>query len=226
MIECRGDRLVLAGNDAEPYYGTRYAVVELLHRLGVRWFLPGELGEVVPKSRTLTVPEMTIHQRPDFRMRNYWQHSRGNMAAEDTEWKIHHKMNPRMHQWFGVPGDSSIRGYLPKQDAFKAHPEWFALRRDGGRDEHMRSAAPSLPAQRARLEPVAMVSAACVVASSEGKRAGRSRPRSSRLGPRGSPSPRSPSAPGPRRARDRPGENTRVGVPARGTVPARAASWG
>ena len=51
VLHCRSDRLVLAGNDAGPYYGTRYAVAELLHRLGVRWFMPGEFGEVVPQAR-------------------------------------------------------------------------------------------------------------------------------------------------------------------------------
>ena len=101
-----------------------------LHRLGVRWFMPGEFGEVVPQARSLTVPEIEVRQRPAFRMRNYWQHHRGNMEAEDTEWKIHHKMNPRMQQWFGVPGDSSIREYLPKPDAFKAHPTWKKMKDD------------------------------------------------------------------------------------------------
>jgi hypothetical protein len=137
VLSSHPDRLVLAGNDAGPYYGTRYAVVELLHRLGMRWFMPGEFGEVVPEARTLTVPEMELRQRPDIPMRNYWQHHRGRMEAEDTEWKIHHNMNPRMHDWFGVPGDSSIRGYMPGKEDFKAHPEWFALQRDGQRDEHM-----------------------------------------------------------------------------------------
>jgi hypothetical protein len=111
-------------------------VVELLHRLGVRWFMPGEFGEVVPVTKTISVTEMIVSQRPDFPMRNYWQHHRDNMGTEDTDWKIHHKMNPRMQEWFGVPGDSSIRGYLPK-DQFKQRPEWFALKRDGTRDEHM-----------------------------------------------------------------------------------------
>jgi len=137
LIYCRGQRLVLAGNDAGPYYGTRYAVAELLHRLGVRWFVPGEFGEVLPQARTLTVPEMEARQHPDFPMRNYWQHHRGKMGDLDTEWKIHHKMNPRMHEWFGVPGDSSIRNYVPGKDEFKQHPDWFALQRDGKRDEHM-----------------------------------------------------------------------------------------
>jgi hypothetical protein len=136
LILCQGDRLLLAGNDAGPYYGTRYAVAEFLHRLGVRWFLPGEFGEVIPHATTLSFPETEVHQRPDFVMRNYWQHHRDKMGDEDTEWKIHHKMNPRMQEWFGVPGDSSVRGYLPKNQV-KLHPDWFALRRDGTRDENM-----------------------------------------------------------------------------------------
>ena len=32
----------------ESEYGTSYAIYELLHRLGCRWFMPAELGEVVP----------------------------------------------------------------------------------------------------------------------------------------------------------------------------------
>ncbi len=137
VIYCRGDRLVLAGNDAGPYYGTRYAVAELLHRLGVRWFMPGDFGEVTPHSDTLVVPAMNVRQEPAFRMRNYWEHYKDNMGEQATEWKIHHKMNPRMQEWFGVPGDSSIRGYMPPKETVKEHPDWFALRRDGSRDENM-----------------------------------------------------------------------------------------
>jgi hypothetical protein len=137
IVHCRSNWLVLAGNDTEPYYGTRYAVAELLHRLGVRWFMPGRFGEVVPSASTLEVPELTVRQRPDFPMRNYWEHHRGAMSAEAAEWKIHHKMNPRLHQWVGVPSDSSIRDYLPGREVFREHPDWFAARRDGTRDEHM-----------------------------------------------------------------------------------------
>ncbi len=133
LVYADGNRLVLAGNDTEPYYGTRYAVAEFLHRLGVRWYMPGELGEVVPKQATVAVGAMRVVQRPDFPLRNFWEHSRGTMAAECEAWKIHNKMNPRATDAaFGVPGDSSVQGYLPK-DQFAAHPDWFALQRDGTR---------------------------------------------------------------------------------------------
>ena len=133
IIRTEGDRLVLAGNDAEPYYGTRYAVAEFLHRLGVRWFLPGEIGEVVPRRATVAVGPMRVLERPDFPVRTFWEHSRGDMAKECEEWKIRNKMNPRATDAaFGVPGDSSVRNYLPG-DRFAAHPDWFALGRDGAR---------------------------------------------------------------------------------------------
>ena len=135
IIQTDGDRIILAGNDAEPYYGTRYAVAEFLHRLGVRWFMPGEIGEVVPKMPTISIAPTKILQRPDFPVRNWWEHSRGSMAAECEQWKIHNKMNPRATDAaFGVPGDSSVQGYLPK-DQFAIHPDWFALNRDGTRSQ-------------------------------------------------------------------------------------------
>ncbi len=132
VIRTEGNRLVLAGNDTPPYYGTRYAVAQLLHRIGVRWFMPGPIGEVLPSMTSLSVPAMNITQHPDFRLRNYWDHARDNMDADRREWKIHNLMNPEAESHFGVPGDSSVSGYLPK-DQFKAHPEWFALLPDGTR---------------------------------------------------------------------------------------------
>jgi hypothetical protein len=133
IIRTGQDRLVLAGNDTDPYYGTRYAVAEFLHGLGVRWFMPGEIGEVIPKMATVSVGPMRVLQRPDFPLRNWWEHAHDNMEAECREWKIHNKMNDRATDIaFGVPGDSSVSGYLPK-DQFKDHPDWFALQRDGTR---------------------------------------------------------------------------------------------
>jgi len=134
VIRTHGNRLVLAGNDTEPYLGTRYAVIEFLHRLGVRWFMPGEMGEIIPKISTLTVSPVNITQRPDFPVRDFWEHSRGNMASECAEWKIHNKMNPHSVEVFGVPSDGSVAGLLPKEQ-FEDHPEWFALNKDGTRSK-------------------------------------------------------------------------------------------
>jgi hypothetical protein len=154
VIYCKGDTLVLAGNDAvipdnmkvdapgphgwdtvgkSLYFGTRYATYELLNRLGVRWFVPGEYGEVVPKSATLTVRDMSLAQSPSLVVRYHgaW----GTQAMTETRdlWLIRNKMNPRSSDWFGVPADSSLYGWLP-HDKVRENPEWFALQPDGTRN--------------------------------------------------------------------------------------------
>jgi len=136
LIRCAANVLVLAGNDTNPYYGTRYAVDDFLGRLGVRWFLPGEYGEVAPKMTTIAVGNMNIVERPDFPMRSFWTHSEGNMAQDRELWMIRNRLNPRSPDWFGVPGDGSLVGYLPR-DQVKQHPEWFALQPDGSRNANL-----------------------------------------------------------------------------------------
>ena len=57
----------------ESEYGTSYAVYELLHRLGCRWYMPTALGECVPSLSTLTVPEMDEALAPATEYRGMWQ---------------------------------------------------------------------------------------------------------------------------------------------------------
>jgi len=120
-IKTTVDRIVLAGNDESPYLGTRYSVSQFLHNLGVRWFMPGEVGEIVPAMTNITVEPVDITQRPDFPVRDWWEHARNNMAELQTEWKIRNLMNPYSVRVFGNPSDGSIGKYLPK-DQFDAHP--------------------------------------------------------------------------------------------------------
>src|SRR5688572_13733933 len=110
VILCRGDRLVLAGNDAGPYHGTEYAVYALLERLGVRWFMPGDFGEVLPPAQpTIDVADFELREKPDFRQRNWWVHTTPEMLAQERLWKIRNRMNP--DNMFAPPGDSSVRNF-------------------------------------------------------------------------------------------------------------------
>ncbi len=133
-IVCKGNRLVLAGNDEGPYHGTEYAVYDFLRRLGVRWFMPGEYGEVVPKQATITVPALNVTEKPDFIMRNWWLHITPELREHELRWKIRNKMNPEV--MFAIPGDSSARNILPESKYFKEHPEYFAMNPDGSRNPH------------------------------------------------------------------------------------------
>lgn len=59
--------------------GTYYAVLELLEQLGCRWFMPGELGEVVPSLKTVDVKAQTTVQAPSFPSRHF--------QMPNTEWQ-------------------------------------------------------------------------------------------------------------------------------------------
>ena len=132
IILCQGNRLLLAGNDEEIYRGTQYAVAELLHRFGVRWFMPTEYGEVVPKNATLEVADMEIRQKPDFKMRNWWGAMPQSHLVPEWEWKIRNKMNP-MTNFVAMPGDSSARSLIPAE-LVKKEPDLFAKKLDGTPD--------------------------------------------------------------------------------------------
>ncbi len=162
VIRCAGNTLVLAGNDTtvdknlvdspsphswstigtSMYFGTRYAVYDLLNRLGIRWFLPGEYGEFIPRSSTLRMPDMSVTEVPDLVVR--W-HGGGTAEMLDARelWLIRNRMNPRSAEWFGHPGDSSLFRYLPKP-MIKDHPKWFALMPDGSRNPGLNCMADEL----------------------------------------------------------------------------------
>ncbi len=129
VLVCRGNRLVLAGNNDGPYHGTEYAVYEFLNRLGVRWFMPGDFGEIVPQTKTIEFDDVTLEERPDFILRN-WNHD-SPLEGRENIWKIRNKMNPV--NLFEAPQEGSAAAWMPKDTASK-NPEWLATRRSGSRN--------------------------------------------------------------------------------------------
>ena len=134
-VYCKGNTLALVGNDAGPYHGTEYAVFDLLHRLGARWFMPTAYGEYLPSLQTITVNDMNVTERPDFRQRGWWQNGTAEMQALDAEFRIRNRMqfNPPLI----VAGDGSLRQWMPDAELLKTKPELFAKQADGSYSPHM-----------------------------------------------------------------------------------------
>jgi hypothetical protein len=137
LIHCRGETLLIAGNDEGPYCGTIYGVADFLDRLGVRWFMPGEFGEVVPSRTTVTFDDSEIVERPDFVVRwSNYQLSR-NLVAELNAWRLRNKINVAPGELMEIAGDGSIASFLPSGDGLppakfaELHPEYFAKTLDG-----------------------------------------------------------------------------------------------
>ncbi len=155
LIRAGSGRLVLLGHDAllgddpgnagDPMRskrGTSNAVHAFLQdHCGVRWLMPGRLGEIVPERPTLQIPPMDLRERP-------WRtYSLGSLSRDD-QWCRRHLLGSSVfirhrggHLWYAL---------IPEQEHFDEHPEWFSLidgrrRREGNHlcvtNPEMRAAA-------------------------------------------------------------------------------------
>ena len=111
-LVAKGDSISIRGLSDE---GTLYGVYELLEQLGVRWFMPGELGTVIPSARDLEVAEQSTVQVPSFNNRRL-----SGGAPKAREWTL------RMRQG-GAFFPPAHGVHMPKDYTFEKHPEYFAL---------------------------------------------------------------------------------------------------
>jgi hypothetical protein len=108
----------------------------LLHRLGVRWYMPGDLGEVVPRTATVEVRDLDVTGRPSFPMRSWWCNQTEAQAKAEGLWKLRNKMNSPAGV-LAVPGDSHLRLFMPDAGLLATRPELFATTSDGKPDPLM-----------------------------------------------------------------------------------------
>ncbi|WP_395740105.1 DUF4838 domain-containing protein [Prosthecobacter sp.] len=103
-------------------HGSFNAVTAFFHRLGARWYLPGELGEVMPAMKTIPLPKVDETVQPDFPLRQF--NFRFATAGHDTAlWTLHLGMR-NDDRWLIAHG---LDGMTGNDATFAAHPEWFAL---------------------------------------------------------------------------------------------------
>jgi hypothetical protein len=141
-----GKRLLLLGRDSPDVdprktgsrtlasqRGTLNSVYEFLERqLGVRWYWPGEMGEVVPTSDNLAVGDLNIEFAPHF----IYRHSHQSQEVMDDQITA-----DEFHRWWlrqrlgGVEGNATANHSFNNSPVRfgKQHPEWFALQANGQR---------------------------------------------------------------------------------------------
>jgi len=102
--------------------GSFNAVCGFLHKLGARWYLPGELGEVLPVLKTIPLPQLDETVQPDFPLRQF-NFRFSTSGPETSRWVMR----------LGIRNDEGLQiahglATMTNRDAvFAAHPEWFAL---------------------------------------------------------------------------------------------------
>jgi hypothetical protein len=102
--------------------GSFNAVCGFLRGLGVRWYLPGDLGEVLPEMKSIPLPKIDETVRPDFTVRRF--NVRFSYASEDTmKWAMHLGMRDP----YGLMVAHGMHTMTHTEAVMREHPKWFAL---------------------------------------------------------------------------------------------------
>ena len=130
--------------------GSLNAVYAFLRELGVRWYMPGELGEIVPQSRDIALPEIDRTVTPAYEVRSISRPMISSNEIEDALWYLRIGANDQygiMHH-----GQRHLTEH-PEQRA--AHPEYYAMMANGKRDNEGKTANACLSSEDFFKETVA-----------------------------------------------------------------------
>jgi len=108
--------------------GSPNAVYSLLRSLGVRWYLPGELGEVVPKRESIALPSADTTVHPSFALRQLKWSNYAEIGWDDLIWDRRMGINSGYEVWGAKTLKShGMRAVIGRKEMQKAHPEHYAL---------------------------------------------------------------------------------------------------
>lgn len=131
------DHILIVGNEEPRSDGTAWGITEFLERfVGVRWYFPTELGQSIPKTKTLRVEPVWLEDAPVFRMRVIWPPSSNPWNGSGTQLGPLHTFLRAANSWpnqlvVHSPDWSKVKEYT------EGRPEVFQQRSDGTRDFFM-----------------------------------------------------------------------------------------
>ncbi|HBJ87181.1 MAG TPA: hypothetical protein DDZ88_25645 [Verrucomicrobiales bacterium] len=109
--------------------GSLNAVHAFLRDLGVRWYMPGDLGEILPESKRIELPEVNRTERPEFEIRTVNRPMLSSASIDDARWYLRIGANDQ----YGVLHHG--QRYVTEQpDQRASHPEYYVLLPNGKRD--------------------------------------------------------------------------------------------
>ena len=102
--------------------GSFNAVCGYLRKLGARWYLPGELGEVMPEMKSIPLPQIDETVTPDFPLRQFnFRFSTAGFHTSMWAMRLGTRNDESLHIAHGMSGMTN------NEKVFAEHPEWFAL---------------------------------------------------------------------------------------------------
>ena len=135
-VDATTERIVLHGESRRAVY---YAAAHLLGDLGVRWYAPGELGEVMPQRKSIDIAAGRIESAPKFITRRIMC-----FGDEQTRWMYRNRLGEPM-----IPSGHSahayartIPGWLKKAEGRAQNLGYYAL--VDGKPGHMNLSHPDV----------------------------------------------------------------------------------
>lgn len=112
--------------------GSFNAVNWFLREQGVRWYLPGPLGEIVPEKKTIALPKVNRTVTPDFALRNLYQMGGNFFSSRRDEilWQLRLGTNQAQDIIsFGpnVAVSHGIKWSVSRDEIKKSKPELYKL---------------------------------------------------------------------------------------------------
>ena len=115
--------------------GSLNAVYTFLRELGVRWYMPGELGEILPHRTSIALPKANRTVVPDWEIRSISRPMISSNEVEDVLWYLRIGANKQyaiMHH-----GQRHLTEHSGQR---AAHPEYYAMMANGKRDNSGKTA--------------------------------------------------------------------------------------
>jgi len=142
----------------DDHRGSLNAVHDFLRGLGVRWFMPGELGTVIPRRNTISLPNVDKTVRPEFGLR---QHNCGRwdlVSREEILWHFRLGLN-----WggghLGLGRRHAMQAVLAREETKREHPEYYAIWDGERQTDYIGDGAPCLSSEGFFAEHVRYVRA-------------------------------------------------------------------
>ena len=114
--------------------GSLYAVYEFLRSLGARWYMPGDLGEVLPKCKSIALPVLDKTVKPDFPYRNLGNYSPPWYGG--TRDAIMYRLRIGLDPIMDIPGPHGLNDVNGREEVKKAHPEFYCDKKTPDPNDH------------------------------------------------------------------------------------------
>ncbi len=122
--------------------GTLNAAYAFLHDLGVRWYMPGDLGEIVPTRKDIPLPDVSRTVTPEYEVRSVSRPLLMSPEIDDAMWYFRLGAN---HQYAVLHHGQRHITEHPTQRA--THPEYYGMLANGERDTERMTATACLSSE-------------------------------------------------------------------------------